>query len=46
YERGRPGCGPDGHLRGSKGLLHPRGEAGLIPPFVFPEGPSVQSLSS
>lgn len=27
HERGGPGRGPDGHLRGSKGLLHPRGEA-------------------
>lgn len=30
YERGGPGCRKNGHLRGSKGLLHPRGEAWLM----------------
>lgn len=43
YERGGPGCGPDGHLRGSKGLLYPRGETRYTV-FVLPEGPSVHNL--
>lgn len=43
YERGGPSGCQNGHLCGSQGLLHPRGEAGLQVPDVA-SGESAESL--
>lgn len=45
YERGGPSGCQNGHLCGSKGLLHPRGEAGLIQAPDVASGESAESVS-